>query len=75
MPLGTGANLNGTASDDPTGLRFDRPYRASPTGLAYVIIKKTIHIHARLFCPKKQRFCPFGRRHCKNSRVVFGTDA
>eukprot|EP00965_Chrysotila_dentata_P209361 6185244-Pleurochrysis_carterae.AAC.1 len=33
MPLVGGADLNGTASDDPTDLWFDRPYRASPTGL------------------------------------------
>eukprot|EP00965_Chrysotila_dentata_P003967 129113-Pleurochrysis_carterae.AAC.1 len=33
MPLAGGADLNGTASDDPTALRLDRPYRASPTGL------------------------------------------
>eukprot|EP00965_Chrysotila_dentata_P046859 1555275-Pleurochrysis_carterae.AAC.2 len=28
-----GADLNGTTSSDPADLRFDRPYRASPTGL------------------------------------------
>eukprot|EP00965_Chrysotila_dentata_P007583 246894-Pleurochrysis_carterae.AAC.1 len=28
-----GADLNGTASGDPTDLRFNRPNRASPTGL------------------------------------------
>eukprot|EP00965_Chrysotila_dentata_P240586 6203794-Pleurochrysis_carterae.AAC.6 len=33
MPLVGGADLNGTASNDPTDLRFNRPYRASPTGL------------------------------------------
>eukprot|EP00965_Chrysotila_dentata_P122630 4053329-Pleurochrysis_carterae.AAC.1 len=33
MPLVGGADLNGTASGDPTDLRFDRPCRASPTGL------------------------------------------
>eukprot|EP00965_Chrysotila_dentata_P063060 2089022-Pleurochrysis_carterae.AAC.1 len=33
MPLMGGVDLNGTASGDPTNLRFDRPYRASPTGL------------------------------------------
>eukprot|EP00965_Chrysotila_dentata_P259811 6213688-Pleurochrysis_carterae.AAC.1 len=33
MPLVKGADLNGTASGDPTDLRFNRPYRASPTGL------------------------------------------
>eukprot|EP00965_Chrysotila_dentata_P254268 6211819-Pleurochrysis_carterae.AAC.1 len=33
MPLVGGADLNGTASGDPTSLRFDRPNRASPTGL------------------------------------------
>eukprot|EP00965_Chrysotila_dentata_P192962 6175469-Pleurochrysis_carterae.AAC.3 len=34
MPLAEGANLNGTASGGSTDLRFDRSYRASPTGLA-----------------------------------------
>eukprot|EP00965_Chrysotila_dentata_P257580 6212933-Pleurochrysis_carterae.AAC.2 len=33
MPLVGGADLNGTASGDPTDLRFNRSYRASPTGL------------------------------------------
>eukprot|EP00965_Chrysotila_dentata_P039187 1302559-Pleurochrysis_carterae.AAC.1 len=33
MQLVGGADLNGTASGDPSDLRFDRPYRASPTGL------------------------------------------
>eukprot|EP00965_Chrysotila_dentata_P007139 232741-Pleurochrysis_carterae.AAC.1 len=33
MPLVGGADLNGAASGDPTDLRFDRSYRASPTGL------------------------------------------
>eukprot|EP00965_Chrysotila_dentata_P071282 2355434-Pleurochrysis_carterae.AAC.1 len=33
MSLVGGADLNGTASGDQTDLRFDRPYRASPTGL------------------------------------------
>eukprot|EP00965_Chrysotila_dentata_P152474 5039037-Pleurochrysis_carterae.AAC.4 len=33
MPLVGGADVNGTASGDPTDLRFDRPYRSSPTGL------------------------------------------
>eukprot|EP00965_Chrysotila_dentata_P034477 1147372-Pleurochrysis_carterae.AAC.1 len=33
MPLVGGADLNGAASGDPTDLRFDRPYRESPTGL------------------------------------------
>eukprot|EP00965_Chrysotila_dentata_P094016 3107249-Pleurochrysis_carterae.AAC.2 len=33
MPLVGGADPNGTASGDPTDLRFNRPYRASPTGL------------------------------------------
>eukprot|EP00965_Chrysotila_dentata_P153275 5065818-Pleurochrysis_carterae.AAC.2 len=32
MPLVGGKDLNGTASGDPTDLRFNRPYRASPTG-------------------------------------------
>eukprot|EP00965_Chrysotila_dentata_P181807 6001788-Pleurochrysis_carterae.AAC.1 len=35
MPLVGGADLNGTASGDPTDIRFNRPYRASPTGLIY----------------------------------------
>eukprot|EP00965_Chrysotila_dentata_P193547 6175835-Pleurochrysis_carterae.AAC.1 len=34
MPLVGGADLNGMASGDPTDLRFNRLYRASPTGLA-----------------------------------------
>eukprot|EP00965_Chrysotila_dentata_P044778 1488414-Pleurochrysis_carterae.AAC.3 len=33
MPFVGRADLNGTASGDPTNLRFDRPCRASPTGL------------------------------------------
>eukprot|EP00965_Chrysotila_dentata_P241657 6204409-Pleurochrysis_carterae.AAC.1 len=33
MPLVGGAGLNGNASGDPNNLQFDRPYRASPTGL------------------------------------------
>eukprot|EP00965_Chrysotila_dentata_P036909 1228299-Pleurochrysis_carterae.AAC.1 len=33
MPLVGGADLNGTASGDPTDVRFNHPYRASPTGL------------------------------------------
>eukprot|EP00965_Chrysotila_dentata_P239774 6203303-Pleurochrysis_carterae.AAC.4 len=33
MPLVGGADCKGTASSDPTDLRFDRRYRASPTGL------------------------------------------
>eukprot|EP00965_Chrysotila_dentata_P127459 4215112-Pleurochrysis_carterae.AAC.1 len=33
MPLVGDADLNGTASSDSTDLRFDRPYRASSTGL------------------------------------------
>eukprot|EP00965_Chrysotila_dentata_P233983 6199912-Pleurochrysis_carterae.AAC.3 len=33
MPLVGGADPNGTAPGDPTDLRFDRPYMASPTGL------------------------------------------
>eukprot|EP00965_Chrysotila_dentata_P234496 6200211-Pleurochrysis_carterae.AAC.1 len=33
MPLVGGADLHGKASGDPTNLRFNRPYRASPTGL------------------------------------------
>eukprot|EP00965_Chrysotila_dentata_P193199 6175605-Pleurochrysis_carterae.AAC.2 len=37
MPLVGGADLNGTASGDPTDLRFDHPsYRTSPTG-AYLL--------------------------------------
>eukprot|EP00965_Chrysotila_dentata_P261251 6214195-Pleurochrysis_carterae.AAC.2 len=32
-PLMGGADLNGTASGEPTDLQFDRPYRASPTGV------------------------------------------
>eukprot|EP00965_Chrysotila_dentata_P065731 2178006-Pleurochrysis_carterae.AAC.1 len=31
-PLVGGADLNGTAFGDPTNLRFDRLYRASPIG-------------------------------------------
>eukprot|EP00965_Chrysotila_dentata_P077352 2554145-Pleurochrysis_carterae.AAC.1 len=34
MPLAGGAHLNGTASGDQTDLRFDRPSRASPTGVS-----------------------------------------
>eukprot|EP00965_Chrysotila_dentata_P234711 6200339-Pleurochrysis_carterae.AAC.1 len=34
MPLVGGADLNGTASGDPSDLRFNHPYRASPTGLS-----------------------------------------
>eukprot|EP00965_Chrysotila_dentata_P234795 6200384-Pleurochrysis_carterae.AAC.1 len=37
MPLVGGADLNGTASGDSTDLRFNRPYRASPTGLSIII--------------------------------------
>eukprot|EP00965_Chrysotila_dentata_P186957 6171831-Pleurochrysis_carterae.AAC.2 len=33
MPLVGGADLNGTASGDQPNLGFNRPYRASPTGL------------------------------------------
>eukprot|EP00965_Chrysotila_dentata_P208273 6184607-Pleurochrysis_carterae.AAC.2 len=33
MPLVGGANLHSTASGDPADLRYNRPYRASPTGL------------------------------------------
>eukprot|EP00965_Chrysotila_dentata_P065188 2160760-Pleurochrysis_carterae.AAC.5 len=33
MPLVGGADLHGTASGDPTDLRFNRPYKASSTGL------------------------------------------
>eukprot|EP00965_Chrysotila_dentata_P157625 5207355-Pleurochrysis_carterae.AAC.1 len=33
MPLVGGTDLNGTASGNPTDLRFKRPYRASPTEL------------------------------------------
>eukprot|EP00965_Chrysotila_dentata_P205685 6183102-Pleurochrysis_carterae.AAC.1 len=33
MSLVGGADLNGAASGDPTDLRFDRSYRASPTRL------------------------------------------
>eukprot|EP00965_Chrysotila_dentata_P062881 2083023-Pleurochrysis_carterae.AAC.6 len=33
MPLVGGADPNGTASGYPTDLWFNRPYRASPTGL------------------------------------------
>eukprot|EP00965_Chrysotila_dentata_P174690 5766581-Pleurochrysis_carterae.AAC.2 len=33
MPLVGGADLNGTASGDPTDLRFNRLYKASPTVL------------------------------------------
>eukprot|EP00965_Chrysotila_dentata_P112851 3728833-Pleurochrysis_carterae.AAC.1 len=36
MPLVGGADPNGTASGDPIDLRFNRPYRASPTGLSWV---------------------------------------
>eukprot|EP00965_Chrysotila_dentata_P254569 6211922-Pleurochrysis_carterae.AAC.2 len=41
MPLVGGADLNGTASGDPTDLRFNHPYRASPTGL-HVARKRTL---------------------------------
>eukprot|EP00965_Chrysotila_dentata_P257919 6213045-Pleurochrysis_carterae.AAC.2 len=34
MPLVGGADRNGKADGDPTDLRSNRPYRASPTGLA-----------------------------------------
>eukprot|EP00965_Chrysotila_dentata_P240120 6203517-Pleurochrysis_carterae.AAC.4 len=33
MPIVEGADLTGTAFGNPIDLRFDRPYRASPTGL------------------------------------------
>eukprot|EP00965_Chrysotila_dentata_P210312 6185815-Pleurochrysis_carterae.AAC.1 len=34
MPLVGGNDPNSTASGDPTNLRFDRPYGASPIGLS-----------------------------------------
>eukprot|EP00965_Chrysotila_dentata_P106660 3523084-Pleurochrysis_carterae.AAC.1 len=39
MPLVEGADLHETASGDPTGLRFNRPYRANPTGLQVILSK------------------------------------
>eukprot|EP00965_Chrysotila_dentata_P004751 155218-Pleurochrysis_carterae.AAC.2 len=35
MPFVGGTDLNGTASGNPTDLRFERPHGASPTGLAH----------------------------------------
>eukprot|EP00965_Chrysotila_dentata_P231987 6198691-Pleurochrysis_carterae.AAC.2 len=39
MPLAGCADLNGTASGDPIDSRFDRSYRANPTGLAHRLQK------------------------------------
>eukprot|EP00965_Chrysotila_dentata_P252580 6210761-Pleurochrysis_carterae.AAC.3 len=46
MPLVGGADLNGTASGDPTDLRFNRPCRASPTGLyvGYALRPDQMHV-------------------------------
>eukprot|EP00965_Chrysotila_dentata_P072622 2399531-Pleurochrysis_carterae.AAC.2 len=42
-----GADLDGTASGDPTDFRFDRPYRASPTGLVLAGRLACIWWHAK----------------------------
>eukprot|EP00965_Chrysotila_dentata_P233493 6199609-Pleurochrysis_carterae.AAC.9 len=47
-----GADLNGTASGDPTDLRFNRPYRAIPTGL-YLILVMTSNLRYYLRCIAK----------------------
>eukprot|EP00965_Chrysotila_dentata_P054885 1822214-Pleurochrysis_carterae.AAC.3 len=49
MPLVGGADLNGTASSDSTDLRFNRPYRARPTGfkmLRWLTVTRSRHIVA-----------------------------
>eukprot|EP00965_Chrysotila_dentata_P176290 5821199-Pleurochrysis_carterae.AAC.1 len=55
MPLVGGADLNGTASGDPTDLRFNRLYRASPTGL----MRDTLYVKhdhtERVVCSKQLR--------------------
>eukprot|EP00965_Chrysotila_dentata_P259208 6213478-Pleurochrysis_carterae.AAC.1 len=45
MPLVGGADLNGTASGDPTDLPFNHPYRASPTGLT-LPAPTSVEVHA-----------------------------
>eukprot|EP00965_Chrysotila_dentata_P235896 6201014-Pleurochrysis_carterae.AAC.2 len=66
MPLVVGADLHGTASDDPTDLRFKRPYGASSTGLDSSPIRTTHTAHGQtvqtywadnvLFC-RRYRCC------------------
>eukprot|EP00965_Chrysotila_dentata_P076481 2525569-Pleurochrysis_carterae.AAC.1 len=61
MSLVGGADLSGTASGDPTDLRFDRPYRASPTGLtkaepleAHGVVRSVDFSEVR--CPRRSKF-------------------
>eukprot|EP00965_Chrysotila_dentata_P022116 732080-Pleurochrysis_carterae.AAC.1 len=48
MPLVGGADLNGTAFGDPNDLRFNHPYRASPTGLIYICVLTRFSVRPRV---------------------------